>query len=126
MVAEAVVQSLGEVEEEELLRQEAAEAERRIDPGLLRHVSSDLVLESDLHSTVDTRRHSYKMLVLHSRQSEQADLLSVSSICGIRIGAIIVLSILSSIVGCALLAAGRWSRAVGGTRVGVISVIRIV
>lgn len=60
MVAEGVVQSLEEVVEGELLRQEAAAAaeERQIDLGLLQHVSSDLVLESDLHSTVDTRRHS--------------------------------------------------------------------
>lgn len=67
MVAEAVVQSLEEVVEEELLRQEAEAAEeRRIDLGLL-HVSSDLVLESDLHSTVDTRRHSYNTLVHYPR-----------------------------------------------------------
>lgn len=65
MVAEGVAQSLEEVVVEELLRQEAAaEEERRIDLGLLQHVSSDLVLESDLHSTVDTRRHSYNTLVL--------------------------------------------------------------
>lgn len=65
MVAEGVVQSLEEVVEGELLRQEAAAVEeRRIDPGLLQHVSSDLVLESDLHSTVDTRRHSCNTLVL--------------------------------------------------------------
>lgn len=126
MVAEAVVQSLEAVVEEELLRQEAEAAEeRRIDLGLL-HVSSDLVLESDLHSTVDTRRHSYNTLVLDPRWSEQADVLSVSSICGIGIGAIIVLSILSSIVGCALLAAGCWSGAIGGSRIGVVSVVRIV
>lgn len=56
----------------------------------------------------------------------QGDIVSVSSICGIGIGAIVVLSILSGIVGCALLVAGSWSGAVGGTRVGVISVIRIV
>lgn len=67
MVAEAVVQSLEAVVEEELLRQEAEAAEeRRIDLGLL-HVSSDLVLGSDLHSTVDTRRHSYNTLVLYPR-----------------------------------------------------------
>lgn len=65
MVAEEVVQSLEEVVGEELLRQEAAaEEERRIDLGLLQHVSSDLVLESDLRNTVDTRRHSYNTLVL--------------------------------------------------------------
>lgn len=126
MVAEAAVQSLEEVVEEELLRQEAeAAAERRIDLGLL-HVSSDLVLESDLHSTVGTRRHSCNTLVLYSTKSAQADLLSVSSICGIGIGAIIVLSILSSIVGCALLVAGCWGGAVRGTRFRVISVIRVV
>lgn len=126
MVAEAAVQSLEEEEEEELLRQEAEAAEeRRIDLGLL-HVSSDLVLESDLHSTVDTRRHSYNTLILYSTESAQADLLSVSSICGIGIGAVIVLSILSSIVDCALLVAGCWSGAVGGTRFRVISVVRIV
>jgi hypothetical protein len=126
MVAEAAVQSLEAVVEEELLRQEAEAAEeRRIDLGLL-HVSSDLVLESDLHSTVDTRRHSCNTLVLYLRWSEQADVLGVSSICGIGIGAIIVLSILSSIVGCTLLAAGCWSGAVGGSRFRVVSVIRIV
>lgn len=59
MVVEEVVQSLGEGVEEEPLRQGAEEAaEKRIDLGLLQHVSSDRVLESDLHSTVDTRRHS--------------------------------------------------------------------
>jgi hypothetical protein len=130
MVAEGVVQSLGEeVEEEPLRQEEAAAEERRIGLGLLQHVSSDLVLESDLHNTVDTRRHSYSTLVLSSGQDafHKADLLSISSIGGIGIGAIIVLSILSSIVGCCgCLAVDSWGGAVGGTSIGIVSIVRIV
>lgn len=101
MVVEGVVQSLGEGVEEEPLRQgEGEAAEKRIDLGLLQHVSSDRVLESDLHSTVDTRRHSCQMLAnLRGLASRRTELLSISSPGSVGIGAVVILSILCGIVG---------------------------
>lgn len=52
------VQSLGEGAEGGLLRQAEEAAAERLGRGLLQHVSSELVLESDLRSIVDRERHS--------------------------------------------------------------------
>lgn len=115
MVAEVVVQSLGEGEGEEPLRQgEGEAAEKRIDLGLLQHVSSDRVLESDLHSIVDTRRHSCQVLAIWRRLALwRAEILSISSPGSVGISAVVILSILSGIVGRIWSGVGCRSRAVG-------------